>query len=45
MFAGERIWFCLKAFFKQLIARKPMNEVQANISMQNKLRRTLNWFG
>jgi hypothetical protein len=41
---SNRALFCLKTLIKRLIARKPMNQLQAEIEMQNELRRTLNWF-
>ncbi len=41
---GNRILFSLKAFIKRLIARKPMNQLHAEIEIPNGLKRTLNWF-
>jgi hypothetical protein len=41
---GKRALFCSKAFIQRLIARKPMSQLQAEIEIQNELRRTLNWF-
>ena len=41
---GKYALFCSKAFIARLIVRKPMNQLQAEIEIQNELRRTLNWF-
>jgi len=41
---GKCAMFCSKPFIQRLIARKPMGQVQAEIEIQNELRRTLNWF-
>ena len=40
---GKRAMFCSTTFIHRLIARKPMNQLQAEIDIQNELRRTLNW--
>ncbi|CAF0762147.1 unnamed protein product [Adineta steineri] len=36
------LWSC-KSFGKQLIARKPMKDIQIEIETKNEMRRTLNW--
>ncbi|CAF1051891.1 unnamed protein product [Adineta steineri] len=36
------LWSC-KSFAKQLIARKPMKDIQIEIETKNEMRRTLNW--
>ncbi|CAF1269001.1 unnamed protein product [Rotaria sp. Silwood1] len=41
--ASRRVLSCTKVFFKQLIARKPMDILQAEIDTRNELRRDLNW--
>jgi hypothetical protein len=41
---SKYVLFCLKAFIERLIAYKPMNQLQAEIDIENVLRRTLNWF-
>jgi hypothetical protein len=40
---GARVCSHCKAFFKQLISRKPMSEIQNEIDIRNKLARPLNW--
>ncbi|CAF4195847.1 unnamed protein product [Rotaria sp. Silwood2] len=39
--ASKRVLYCTKVFFKQLIDRKPMETLQAEIDTQNELRRDL----
>ncbi|CAF4676082.1 unnamed protein product [Rotaria sp. Silwood2] len=41
--AGKRVVYCTKVFFKQLIERKPMDKLQAEIDTRNELRRDLSW--
>ncbi|CAF3807643.1 unnamed protein product [Rotaria sordida] len=41
--ASKRVLSCTKVFFKQLIRRKPMEILQAEIDTRNELRRDLNW--
>lgn len=40
----KRALFCWKVFIKRLIVRKSMSQLQAEIEIQNELRRTLNWY-
>ncbi|CAF3420028.1 unnamed protein product [Rotaria sp. Silwood1] len=41
--ATKRVLYYTKVFFKRLIARKPMEILQAEIDTRNELRRDLNW--
>ncbi|CAF4513457.1 unnamed protein product [Rotaria sp. Silwood1] len=41
--ATTQVLSCTKVFIKQLIARKPMDILQAEIDTRNELRRDLNW--
>jgi hypothetical protein len=41
---SNRAFYSLEAFIERLIVRKPMNQLHAEIEIQNELRRTLNWF-
>ncbi|CAF5114205.1 unnamed protein product, partial [Rotaria sp. Silwood1] len=41
--ATKRVLYYTKVFFKRLIARKPMDILQAEIDTHNELRRDLNW--
>ncbi|CAF1533078.1 unnamed protein product, partial [Rotaria sordida] len=41
--ASKRVLSCTKTFIKRLIARKPMEILQAEIDTRNELRRDLNW--
>ena len=41
--ASKRVLSCTKTFIKRLIARKPMDILQAEIDTRNELRRDLNW--
>ncbi|CAF3347482.1 unnamed protein product [Rotaria sp. Silwood2] len=41
--ASKRVLSCTKIFIKQLIERKPMIILQAEIDTQNELRRDLSW--
>ena len=40
----KQLLFGSKLFIKRLIARKPMREIQAEIEIQNELKRALNLF-
>ncbi|CAF3347124.1 unnamed protein product [Rotaria sp. Silwood2] len=40
---SKRVRSCTKTFIKRLIARKPMEILQAEIDTRNELRRDLNW--
>ena len=39
-----RISLCNRSFGRQLIERKPMVRIQAEIDTENELKRTLHWF-
>ncbi|CAF1537170.1 unnamed protein product [Rotaria sordida] len=41
--ARKRVLSCTKTFIKRLIARKPMEILQAEIDTRNELRRELSW--
>ncbi|CAF3979790.1 unnamed protein product [Rotaria sp. Silwood1] len=41
--ASRQVLSCTKVFFKRLIARTPMEILQAEIDTRNELRRDLNW--
>ncbi|CAF2603742.1 unnamed protein product [Rotaria sp. Silwood2] len=41
--ASRRVLFRTNVFFKQLIERKPMEKLQAEIDTQNELRRDIGW--
>ncbi|CAF4475562.1 unnamed protein product, partial [Rotaria sp. Silwood2] len=41
--ACRKVLSSTKVFFKQLIARRPMDKLQAEIDTRNELRRDLSW--
>ena len=42
-YVGQKVLSCSNAFIERLITRKTMGQLQAEIEIDNAMRRTLNW--